>query len=86
VHVTATPGAEVWVEGERAGMAPLPALQVPIGTREIVVKDPNGGDTRRVVEVKYGETTEVTLGAPANDSDRSGAAPRLAPLSQYQPK
>src|SRR6185503_19042437 len=87
VHVTTTPGAEVWIEGERAGMAPLAAVQVPIGTREVVVKDPNGGEVRRAVEVKYGDTTEVALALPQRGSgDGSQSAPRLAPLSQYQPK
>jgi hypothetical protein len=87
VHVTTTPGAEVWIEGERAGMAPLAAVQVPIGTREIVVKDPNGGEVRRAVEVKYGDTTEVALALPQSGSGNGSApAPHLAPLSQYQPK
>ena len=48
VHVTTTPGAEVWVEGQRVGIAPLDAIQVPIGTREIVVKDSSGSEKRQV--------------------------------------
>jgi hypothetical protein len=86
VRVTATPGSEIWVEGERVGMAPMQPVQVPIGTRGIVVKDPNGGERRQAVEVKYGETTEVSLAPQAGGADGSSAAPRLAPLSQYQPK
>jgi hypothetical protein len=50
------------------------------------VKDPNGGERRQTVEVKYGETTEVSLAPQAGGADGSSAAPRLAPLSQYQPK
>jgi hypothetical protein len=72
-------GAEVWIEGERVGVAPVEATAVTIGTREVVVKDAAFGERKQSVEVKNGETTELTVmlrpGAPA-------AAPRLAPLSQ----
>jgi hypothetical protein len=85
VHVTTTPGSEVWVEGERVGIAPLAAIQVPIGTREIVVKDSSGSEKRKSVEVKYGETVEVSL-APEGDAAKvSPSTPRLAPLSRAYP-
>jgi hypothetical protein len=80
VYVTTTPGAEVWVEGERVGVAPLDAIHVPIG--EIVVKEPDGAEKRQVVEVKLGETIEVSLTPEAVTSDSSPATPRLAPLSR----
>jgi hypothetical protein len=82
VYVTTTPGAEVWIEGERVGVAPLDAIHVPIGTREIVVKGPDGAEKRQVVEVKLGETIEVSLTPEAVTSDSSPATPRLAPLSR----
>jgi hypothetical protein len=80
VHVTTTPGAEVWVEGERVGVAPLEPIQVPIGTREIVVRDSDAGEKRQVVEVKFGETTEVSLTPEPVSGDQPPATPRLAPL------
>jgi len=81
VRVTTTPGAEVFVEGERMGVAPLDPILVPIGTREIVARDANG-EKRQVVEVKYGDTLEVSL-VPQAAGDSSGpAVPRLAPLSR----
>jgi len=81
VRVTTTPGAEVFVEGERMGVAPLDPILVPIGTREIVARDANG-EKRQVVEVKYGDTLEVSL-VPQGAGDSSGpAVPRLAPLSR----
>jgi hypothetical protein len=81
VRVTTTPGAEVFVEGERMGVAPLDPILVPIGTREIVARDANG-EKRQVVEVKYGETLDLSL-VPQAAGDSSGpAVPRLAPLSQ----
>ena len=82
VRVTTTPGAEVWIEGERVGVAPLDAVAVQIGTREVIVKDAAFGEKRASVEVKNGRTAELTMipGAAVPAS-----APRLAPLSQYQP-
>src|SRR5262249_34833055 len=56
LRVTTTPGSEVWIEGERVGVAPIDAIAVPIGTHEIVVKDAAGGERHQAVEVKYGET------------------------------
>jgi PEGA domain len=82
VYVATRPGAEVWVEGERVGVAPLDAIHVPIGTREIVVKAPNGAEKRQVVEVKLGETIEVSLTPEAVTGDSSPAIPRLAPLTR----
>jgi len=81
VRVTTTPGAEVWIEGARVGVAPLSPVSVPIGTREVVVKDSTLGERRQSVEVKFGETAELTV------TGASGPVtpPRLAPLSQYRP-
>jgi hypothetical protein len=82
VQVITTPGAEVWIEGERVGVAPLEPIHVPIGTREIVVKESGGAEKRQVVEVKLGETIEVPLTPEAVTEEASPAAPRLAPLSR----
>jgi hypothetical protein len=82
VHILTTPGAQVWIEGERIGIAPLQPIYVPIGTREIVVKDSAGAEKRQVVEVKLGETIELSLTPEMVTSDSSPATPRLAPLSR----
>jgi len=84
VHVTTAPGAEVWVEGQRVGAAPLEAFPVPIGTREVVVKDAKG-ERRQSIEVKFGETADLTLMPDAGVNAGAPAPPRLAPLNQYQP-
>jgi hypothetical protein len=55
------PGAEVWIEGKRVGVAPLRPQSVPIGTREIVCRHPDFGERREVVEVRYGEVTAVSV-------------------------
>jgi len=80
VQVTTTPGAEVWVEGQRAGVAPLEPIQVPIGTREFVVKDA-AGEKRQAVEVKYGDALELSL-VPEQDPSPAAGIPQLAPLSR----
>lgn len=82
VRVVTAPGAEVWVEGERVGVAPLEPIHVPIGTREIVVKGPGGTEKRQAVEVKLGETVEVSLTPQAVAAESSPGTPRLAPLSR----
>ena len=82
VHITTTPGAEIWIEGERIGVAPVEQIHVPIGTREIVVRDPDGAEKRQVVEVKLGEAIELSLTPETVIGDSSPATPRLAPLSR----
>ena len=82
VRIITTPGAEIWVEGERIGVAPLEQIHVPIGTREIVVRNADGAEKRQVVEVKLGETVEVSLTPETVVGDASPATPRLAPLSR----
>jgi hypothetical protein len=82
VRVITIPGAEIWIEGERIGVAPLEQIHVPIGTREIVVRDSDGAEKRQVIEVKLGETVEVSLTPEPVVGDSSPATPRLAPLSR----
>ena len=61
LRVNTETGAEVWIEGERAGVAPLGIVPVPIGTREIVVRHPDLGERREAVEVRFGVVTEVNI-------------------------
>jgi hypothetical protein len=82
VQVNTTAGAEVWIEGQRIGVAPLQPIHVPIGTREIVVRDATGAEKRQVVEVKLGEAVELSLTPETVTSDSSPATPRLAPLTR----
>jgi hypothetical protein len=61
LHINTTPGVEVWVDGERQGVAPVGPLAVPIGTREVLVRHPQLGDQRQGVEVKHDQQTDATL-------------------------
>jgi hypothetical protein len=60
------PGAEVTIEGQVAGVAPLDAMPVQLGTREVVVRHPELGERRGTVEVRFGEVT--TLRIPLRDT------------------
>jgi len=63
----------------------MEAVDLPIGTHEILVKDPAGAERRQAIEVRYDETREVTI-VPAADNGNAQSPPRLAPLSQYKPR
>jgi hypothetical protein len=56
INLNASPWAEVWIDGQRAGETPIGNLAVPIGPHEIVFKHPQLGEKRHAVS--------VTLGAP----------------------
>jgi PEGA domain len=46
VSVTATPSAQVWIDGTMVGETPLAELPIDIGTREFVLKNPTLGERR----------------------------------------
>ena len=49
--VTTTEPAEVWIDGTRAGDAPLSGVAVTLGTHEIVVRRAVGGERRFTVSI-----------------------------------
>lgn len=51
LNANAVPWAEVWMEGKKVGETPLAGLQVPLGTHEIVFKNPQFPDRRVTVRV-----------------------------------
>jgi hypothetical protein len=69
------PGAEVIVEGQPAGVAPLGVVSAPLGTCEVVVRHPELGERREVVEVRHGVTTELRVAFPQNDTQVADAIP-----------
>ena len=76
LRINTEPGAEIFVEGELDGIAPL-GRPVPIGAREVLVRHP----IRRTAS-----SVDVVLGARRieRDSGRNRPAPtppRLPPLS-----
>jgi hypothetical protein len=54
-------GTEVWIEGEHIGALPLADVTVPIGTREVVLRHPQFGERRQMVEVGAGAPADVSV-------------------------
>ena len=81
LHVTTEAGAEIFVEGELMGIAPLAPFRVPIGSREVLVRHPDLGERRQSVEVVIGQPTELGVIFRENAAPTPQAPPRLAPLS-----
>jgi len=69
VNLNASPWAEVWVDGTRAGETPLANLEVPLGTREFVFKHPQYG------ERKLTATVTTTTSALSVDFGRPPSKP-----------
>jgi hypothetical protein len=84
LQVDAAPGSEVWIEGALAGVAPLGAMAVPIGTREIVIRHPEFGEQREFVEVLFTGVTHLDVGHRDDGSQQKADFP-LPSLSQPGP-
>jgi PEGA domain len=57
VTVTATPSAEVWLDGVKIGETPLADFPVGLGTREFVLKSPGLGERRLMTTVTVQPST-----------------------------
>jgi hypothetical protein len=55
------------------------AIQVPIGTREVLVRHPQFGERRQSVDIVRGQPVDLSVILKEADAPRT--APRLAPLS-----
>ena len=53
IEIVAPADAEILVDGERIGTAPLGPIQVAVGTREILMRHPTQGERRQTVSVTY---------------------------------
>jgi len=61
VEVTAPAEAEIFVDGQSVGQAPLGPLQIAVGTREFVMRHPTLGERRQVVTVSYNGPARVSF-------------------------
>lgn len=52
VNLNASPWAEVWVNGKKIGDTPLANLELPLGTHEIVFKNPDYGERRMTKTIR----------------------------------
>jgi hypothetical protein len=83
--VNTVAGAEVLVDGQRVGVAPIRVLELPVGVREILVKHPDLGERRVNVDINRDQvqTIQVTLGnapVPAPETPKPPAS-RQEPVS-----
>jgi hypothetical protein len=77
--VNTTPGAEIFVDGERVGSAPLPPIPAALGSREVVVRHVDYGERRESIDVVPGKPVELSVIFENTKGPRP--QPRLAPLS-----
>ena len=59
LHVNALPWAEVWIDGQRMGETPIGNISLPIGTHELVLRNPAFGERRQQVAVGLDGPTRV---------------------------
>ena len=59
--VVVTPWAEVFVDGDRKGLTPLPALVLPPGSHVVELRHPDFRPFRRTIELKAGEQSRLSV-------------------------
>ena len=59
VNLNASPWAEVYLDGAKLGDTPLAGIQVRLGTREFVFKNPQFGEKRITATVRGGKEPQV---------------------------
>lgn len=77
-----TPGAEVWIDGERVGRTPLPAsLAVAPGRRVIELRRPGYVTARQALTLSEGSSAQVRLAMEEDPSAPSAALGRLVVIA-----
>jgi hypothetical protein len=71
LNVNAPSGAEVWVDGDRIGAAPLRNVAIALGTREVIVRHPSFGEHRESVEITHGAAATITAGVHSAETQDS---------------
>lgn len=61
VSLNATPWANVWIDGQNVGETPIGNLSVPIGDHEVVFRNPDFAEQRRVITVTLRAPSRVSL-------------------------
>lgn len=61
VSLNATPWADVWIDGRNVGETPIGNLSVPIGDHEVVFRNPDFPEQRRVITVTLRSPSRVSL-------------------------
>jgi hypothetical protein len=61
VAINATPWAEVWIDGQKAGETPIGSIALTLGPHELIFKHPDYPDYRHAVSVTAGAPTRVSV-------------------------
>ena len=61
INLNASPWAEVWIDGQRAGETPIGNFALPIGAHEIVFRHPQLGEKRHAVSVVAGSPVRLSV-------------------------
>jgi len=61
VHVLAPEGADITVDGNAAGKAPLAELSLPLGTHEVTATLPGGSKRGVTIAVRFGGANEARI-------------------------
>jgi hypothetical protein len=64
LEIVAPPGAEIWVDGQPIGTAPLPPQSVAVGTCEVVMRHPVLGEQRQTTTVTYLTPNRIVFASP----------------------
>jgi hypothetical protein len=61
IALNATPWAEVWIDGEKVGDTPIGNYNVPLGTHDVVFRNPDLGEQHRTAIVTLKEPTRLSV-------------------------
>jgi hypothetical protein len=61
IEIVAPADAEILIDGQSVGQAPVGPIQAAVGTREILMRHPTLGERRQVVEVTYKTPVRVVF-------------------------
>jgi hypothetical protein len=61
VAINATPWAEVWIDGQRAGETPIGSIALTVGPHELVFRHPDYPERHHAVSVTAGAPTRISV-------------------------
>ncbi len=64
LEIVAPAGAEVLIDGQSVGTAPLDTVQVSVGTRDVAIRHASFGERHQAVTITYRSTNRVVFNPP----------------------
>lgn len=74
LEIVAPVDAEIWIDGQSIGKAPIQPVSVAVGTREVLMRHPTLGERKQVITLTYGNANRVVF---EEDRDRDADAPAV---------